>query len=151
MPTHEPTGFWYPDAATAAGKPGHTILWYGRRRPLSLAEVCDNTKLEEEAVLARMRIGSLLGLPVGPEEVLFPAWQFDDRRPGQIIAGLCEILSIAPHDPWGVADLLTSRQPSLDERVPVSALRGGADRGRHRITAAAALLACLQIVRRAYE
>lgn len=154
MPIHEATGFWYPeDAKESVGAPSgvcHAILWHGRHAPFEAMEIISALGISEDELLERIREGALLALPVNPDEILFPAWQFDGHKPGRLLAGLHEILAVAPTDPWGVADLLTHRQPTFDERIPISALRGGADRGRRRISSASALLRALDLIRAAY-
>lgn len=155
MPTHQATGFWYPaDAAASADDPAgacHAILWYGKHAPLYVSEMATLLGVSDDDLLAQVCDGGLLALPLGPEDMAFPVWQFRRHDAGHLLAGLREIIAVAPTDPWGVADLLTQRQATFDERIPLSALRGGANRGGRRLSSAAALLRALELVRAAYR
>jgi hypothetical protein len=102
------------------------ILNYGGRRPLTAAEAQELLQLTRQGLAQRRRSGRLLGLPVGPRRILYPAWQFDRGRTSKLLSGMEAILAAAPRDnPWAVADVLTTRQPSIGDAIPIEVLRNG--------------------------
>jgi hypothetical protein len=102
------------------------IMYYGGKPPYSARETQAQLELTRQGLAQRRKTGKLLGLPIGPRRVKYPAWQFDFRRSDNLVAELAKVLGAAPRDdPWGVADILTSPQPSIASRVPIDVLRAG--------------------------
>lgn len=101
------------------------IANWGGRRALTSAQAMEFVGLTTRQGLSRRRhLRKLFGLPLGERRYVYPQWQF--TQGGALVPGLSEILQAAPaYDPWGVADLLTSSQPSLGGREPIEVLREG--------------------------
>lgn len=114
---------WTPQSL---GDDRDSIVNYGGHPPLDTAEAMRRLRLSRQGLAARRKSRTLLGLPLGPREIVYPAWQFDWRRSDHLVPGLRDVLRVAPQDdPWGTADKLTSPQPSIDEDTPIDVLRAG--------------------------
>jgi hypothetical protein len=112
---------WVPGDELAAQR--QAIANWGGSAALTPAETMKRLGLGTRQGLSRRRHArQLFGLPLGERRYVYPRWQFG--RGGALVPGLAEVLALAPaDDPWGVADLLTSRQHTLDDRSPIEALR----------------------------
>lgn len=67
----------------------------------------------------------LLALRTGSGRLVYPAFQFDGRRP---LDGLAEVLGIfeqVPVSRWTLASWLCTRSRELDDRSPIDVLRSG--------------------------
>ena len=72
----------------------------------------------------RFKRGSLLGLPQGGTEVLYPACQF--TRDGQVVAGFPEVLrAFRIENPYTRLAVLITPSPALGGRTPLDALAAG--------------------------
>jgi hypothetical protein len=124
-PDEDSSSYWTPSEGSRRRK---EILSFGDHHALSTREVQSLIGVRtRQAVALRRHTHRLLGLPVGPRTFRYPAWQFDLQQRAQIVSGLADILETAPaDDPWGVADILTTRQRELGDRIPITALRESA-------------------------
>jgi hypothetical protein len=87
-------------------------------------EVARMLGVTRQAVHGRFKRGSLLGLPQGDAEILYPACQF--TRDGQVVAGLAEVLrAFRVASPWTRLAVLVAPTPALGGRTPLDALAAG--------------------------
>lgn len=118
--------YWQPPAELDAVR--QQILTFGGQPALTSHQAARYLGLSTRQGLSRRRhAGKLLGLPVGPRRFLYPRWQFEPSQPDQLLFGLPDFLAAVGSDPWGLADVLTTRQPHLGDMEPVKLLR---DRNR---------------------
>lgn len=79
--------------------------------------------ISRQAVDKRRLRGTLLAVPNGSGDYLYPACQFDT---GGVVPNLEEALkAFQIRDPWTQLSVLISKAPSLSMRTPIAALRAG--------------------------
>jgi len=105
------------------GDDRESIANFDGHMALTASEAMTRLRLTRQGMAERRKAGTLLGLPLGPREVIYPAWQFDFRRPDHLVRDVLRATS--RDDPWGIGDKLTSSQPSIGGRVPIEVLRSG--------------------------
>jgi hypothetical protein len=87
-------------------------------------EVARMLGITRQAVHGRYKRGSLLGLPQGDAEILYPTCQF--TRDGQVVAGLAEVLrAFRVANPYTRLAVLIAPTPALGGRTPLDALAAG--------------------------
>lgn len=87
-------------------------------------EVARMLGITRQAVHGRYKRGSLLGLPQGATEVLYPACQF--TRDGQVVDGLPDVLrAFRVQNPYTRLAVLVAPSPALGGRTPLDALAAG--------------------------
>jgi len=82
--------------------------------------------VSKQAVNDRVRRHRLLALRTGSGRLVYPAAQFCDER---VVDGLGDVLDVLVPDnteAWMVASWLTTPDPELDARSPITALHAGA-------------------------
>jgi hypothetical protein len=72
-------------------------------------------RLERKELLAIKHVG----------DYRFPHWQFDANCDNGVVRGLSTVLKVMTIDPISIAAWLTHRQPSLNDRTPMDALKAG--------------------------
>lgn len=85
----------------------------------------DVAKLLGKSKQAVSRDRRLLRLTTRSEQIAYPAFQFDGRRPLPGIAEVITILDGTVATTWTIASWLTAPQPALDGDRPVDRLRAG--------------------------
>ena len=88
-----------------------SALLSSEARVLSLAQVQSNR--------------DLLALKTGSGAVVYPTFQFQDHKVLPGLKELQEILSPELLSPWTLASWLVSKEPELNDRCPIDALRDG--------------------------
>jgi hypothetical protein len=87
-------------------------------------EVAGMLGVTRQAVHGRYRRGTLLGLPQGPGEILYPVCQF--TREGQALPGLAEVLAaFRVENPWTRLAVLLAPSPLANGKPPLDALATG--------------------------
>jgi hypothetical protein len=87
-------------------------------------EVARMLGVTRQAVHGRYKRGSLLGLPQGDAEILYPACQF--TRDGQVLSGLGEVLSaFRVESPWTRLAVLMAPSAATGGGTPLDALAAG--------------------------
>jgi len=91
-------------------------------------EVAAMLGVTRQAVHGRYRRGSILGLPQGDTEILYPACQF--TREGQVISGLGEVLAaFGVQNPWTQLAVLMAPSPAAGGNTPLHSLAAGDRQG----------------------
>ena len=121
--TEETSDAWQPDDPLVAQR--DRILRFEGAEPMTAMDIGRFLRVSRTTLVTRRRSGAVLGLPLGSaRKLVYPRWQFDPARPTHLVPGLQRVLSLlSMKDPWGVADLLTSRHPALDGETPIDRLR----------------------------
>jgi hypothetical protein len=87
-------------------------------------EVATLLGITRQAVHGRYKRGSLLGLPQGTGDILYPVCQFTVQ--GQVLAGLPEVLAAFRIDsPWTRLSVLLAPSPLAGGKSPLDALAAG--------------------------
>ena len=90
---------------------------------MSSSQVAGALGITRQAVDKRRSRGSLLGVPTGSGEFLYPACQFQSDG---VTSGLEEVLqSFQVEDPWTRLSLLLSSAPSLRGKTLLQAIQNG--------------------------
>ncbi len=85
--------------------------------------------ITRQAVDKRRRAGALLAVRVG-DDWRYPACQFDEARPGGVVAGLPEVVqAMVAAGPWVTLDFLLAADGALGGATPLAALRAGGGEG----------------------
>ena len=92
------------------------------------------TPISRQAVHKRR---GLLALATGSGQVVYPAFQFDGRRPVPGLAGVLDTLPEAVVSRWTVASWLVSAEADLDGARPIDVLRDQGPEGQAAIQSAA--------------
>jgi hypothetical protein len=88
------------------------------------SEVARMLGVTRQAVHGRYRRGSILGLPQGDTEILYPACQF--THDGQVVSGLAEVLAaFGVQNPWTQLAVLMAPSPAAGGGTPLQALAAG--------------------------
>lgn len=89
--------------------------------PLSSAQAAKLLKISRQAVDKRRRENKLLGLELGKKGYHYPSWQFDLRGLEQVLSAL------SGRDPWEKLSFFLNPSGILDDRTPLTVLRGKKD------------------------
>jgi hypothetical protein len=90
---------------------------------LSAEQIANNLGISRQAVEKRRQAGRLVALTTGRHGYRYPAWQFTESG---TVAGLEDVLKVlAPHDEWMQTAFFVSKNPRLNFRAPIEALRDG--------------------------
>ncbi|HET6764638.1 MAG TPA: hypothetical protein VFH27_13230 [Longimicrobiaceae bacterium] len=91
-------------------------------------EVAAMLGVTRQAVHGRYKRGSILGLPQGETEILYPACQF--TREGQVVAGLGEVLAaFGVQNPWTQLAVLMAPSAAAGGNTPLQSLAAGDRQG----------------------
>jgi len=92
------------------------------------------TPISRQAVHKRR---GLLALTTGSGQVVYPAFQFDGRRPVPGLAAVLDSLPEAVVSRWTVASWLVSGEAELDGARPIDVLRDQGPEGQAAVSSAA--------------
>jgi hypothetical protein len=90
---------------------------------LTAIQAAEIVGISRQMVDRRRSAGKLLAVTTGRHGYRYPVWQFDDSG---VLPGLEDVLKVLAHeDEWMQVAFFVSRNPRLEDRTPIDALKAG--------------------------
>jgi hypothetical protein len=103
------------------------LLWEREVGPLvTTSQLQDLLRSSRQAINERVRNHRILALPREKGNYVYPLWQFGPSS--QPLPGIAEIVRLfaeVVETTWTIASWLVAKEPELDGRAPIEALRRG--------------------------